>query len=80
MSKSNIPSHYLPSLSVLTRPPTTYSCRERRENLIEILDMAINLLSETEDLTNSGASSNGHGSFKGHDSFKNGDVPSNGDD
>jgi hypothetical protein len=41
--------------------------------------MAINLLSEREDQTKSGASSNGHGSFKGPDSF-NGDVPSNGDD
>jgi hypothetical protein len=81
MSKSNIPSQYPPSLSALTPPTTrrTYGSRERRENLIEILEMAINLLSETEDQTKSGASSNGHGSFQGHASF-NGDDPCNGDD
>jgi hypothetical protein len=76
MSKSTMPSQYPPSLS----SRRTYDSRERSENLINILEMAIKLFSETEDQTKSGASSkNGHGSFNGHDSF-NGDAPSNGDD
>jgi hypothetical protein len=82
MSKSNIPSQYPPSLSTLAPPTTRRTCgtsRERLEDLIEIIEMAITLFSETEDQTKSGASNNGHGSFKDHDSF-NGCDPSNDDD
>jgi hypothetical protein len=82
MSKSNIPSQYPPSLSKLAPSTTrrTYGSRERLGNVIEILEMAITLLSETaeDDQTKSGASSNGHGSSKGNHSF-NGDDPFNDD-
>jgi hypothetical protein len=65
-----------------TRRIREFNRGQRRESILAILEMAIDLLSQSDDEQQQSSNSpsfNGHGSFKGNDSF-NGNGSFNGDD